>query len=57
MERDYKWLGEAMIKHYHGDEDDVRLLMAAVGTAFEAMTIDEYSAEIMTWLRAASHPS
>ena len=29
-ERDYRWLGEAMVKHYHGDDADLRLLMAAV---------------------------
>ena len=21
-ERDYRWLGEAMVKHYHGDDAD-----------------------------------
>ena len=31
VERDYRWLGEAMVKHYHGDDADLRLLMAAVG--------------------------
>jgi phosphoserine phosphatase len=55
-ERDYHWLGDAMIKHYRGDDDDLRLLMSAVESAFEAMTIDEYSAESLTWLRGASHP-
>ena len=25
-ERDYHWLGEALVKHYHGDETDVLLL-------------------------------
>ena len=28
-ERDFAWLGAAMIKHYHGDDGDVRLLMGA----------------------------
>jgi hypothetical protein len=23
-EHDYRWLGEAMIKHYHGDDADLR---------------------------------
>ena len=34
VEHDYRWLGEAMVKHYHGDDDDLHLLMAAVETAF-----------------------
>ena len=30
IERDYRWLGDAMVKHYHGDDADLGLLMAAV---------------------------
>src|SRR4051794_18302006 len=33
-EHDLDWLGDAMVKHYHGDDSDMRLLMAAVPTAF-----------------------
>ena len=29
VERDYHWLGAAMVKHYHGDDADLGLLMAA----------------------------
>ena len=55
-ERDFHWLGNAMVKHYHGDDDDLRLLMAALETAFDAMTIDEYSQDVLHWLRSSSHP-
>jgi phosphoserine phosphatase len=57
VERDYHWLGEAMVKHYHGDDADLGLLMAAVETAFEGMTVQSFSSEVMTWLSKASHPS
>jgi phosphoserine phosphatase len=56
VERDYHWLGEAMVKHYHGDDEDMRLLMAAVETAFGGMTVDAFSGEVTDWLRSASHP-
>lgn len=56
VERDYRWLGEAMVKHYHGDDADLRLLMAAVGTAFGGMTVEEFSGEVRGWLASASHP-
>ena len=42
--RDYRWLGEAMVKHYHGDDADLRLLMAAVETAFGGMTVEAFAA-------------
>ena len=29
LERDYHWLSEAMVKHYHGDDADLGLLMAS----------------------------
>jgi hypothetical protein len=55
-ERDYHWLGEAMVKHYRGDDADLHLLMAGVQTAFGGMTVEGFSQEVMTWLQAASHP-
>jgi phosphoserine phosphatase len=56
IERDYRWLGEAMVKHYHGDDADLGVLMAAVETAFEGMRVEAFSAEVMTWLGTAAHP-
>ena len=55
-ERDYHWLGEAMVKHYHGEDDDLRLLAGAVESAFAGMSVEEFSAEVLAWLDAASHP-
>jgi phosphoserine phosphatase len=56
VERDYQWLGAAMVKHYHGDDADLGLLMTAVETAFEGMSVEGFSAEVGTWLQAAPHP-
>jgi len=55
-ERDYRWLGEAMVKHYHGDDADLRLLEDAVGSAFEGMGVEAFGAEVLTWLGTAAHP-
>jgi phosphoserine phosphatase len=56
IERDYRWLGDAMVKHYRGDDADLGVLMAAVETAFEGMSVEAFSAEVMTWLGTAAHP-
>ncbi len=56
VERDYRWLGEAMVKHYHGDDADLGVLMAAVQTAFGGMTVEDFGQEVTTWLQGASHP-
>ena len=57
VERDLRWLGAAMIKHYKGDDSDLRLLMAPSERAFQGMTVDDYAAEALGWLQTASHPT
>jgi len=54
--RDYHWLGEAMVKHYHGDDGDLRLLLGAVESAFQGMSVESFQAEVLGWLKDASHP-
>ena len=56
IERDYRWLGDAMVKHYRGDDADLGVLMAAVESAFQGMSVEDFSAEVMTWLGTAAHP-
>jgi phosphoglycolate phosphatase-like HAD superfamily hydrolase len=56
VERDYHWLGEALVKHYHGDDGDIRLLMGAVESAFQGMSVESYQAAVLGWLKDASHP-
>jgi phosphoglycolate phosphatase-like HAD superfamily hydrolase len=56
VERDYRWLGQAMVKHYHGDDADLGLLMAAVQTAFGGVAVEDFSQEVSAWLQSASHP-
>lgn len=56
VERDYRWLGQAVVKHYHGDDADVRVLMAAVASAFAHLGVEEYSKQVSEWLETATHP-
>jgi len=43
-ERDFAWLGDTVTKHYHGDDSDVKVLMAGMLRAFAGMTVEEYAA-------------
>jgi hypothetical protein len=56
VEQDYRWLGDAVVKHYHGDDADLRLLKAAVESAFEGMGVEAFGTEVLGWLSTASHP-
>jgi phosphoserine phosphatase len=56
IERDYRWLNQAMVKHYRGDDVDLGVLLAAVESAFQGMSIEGYSETVLTWLQTAAHP-
>ena len=56
-EHDLGWLGQAMVKHYHGDDGDLGLLMAASPKAFADLTVEEYSAKVAEFFRTADHPT
>jgi phosphoserine phosphatase len=56
VERDYRWLGEAQVKHLHGDDADLGLLIAAVESAFDGTTVEAFSEEVTAWMRTAVHP-
>jgi phosphoserine phosphatase len=56
VERDYHWLGEAVVKHYHGDDADARVLMGAIESAFQGMSVESFQAAVLGWLEDASHP-
>jgi hypothetical protein len=57
VEKDLRWLGAAMIKHYKGDDSDLHLLMRASERAFRGMTAEDYAADALAWLQTASHPT
>jgi phosphoglycolate phosphatase-like HAD superfamily hydrolase len=55
-EKDMKWLGAAMIKHYHGDDGDLGLLMAAVPRTIADLSIDDYQREVSAFFEQSEHP-
>jgi phosphoglycolate phosphatase-like HAD superfamily hydrolase len=56
FEKDMKWLGAAMVKHYHGDDADLRLLMGAVPRTIADLSIDDYQQEVAAFFEQSSHP-
>ncbi len=56
-EKDFEWLGNAMVKHYHGDDGDMRKLMAAVPKSFAGLTVEEYDAKVGEFFETARHPT
>ena len=55
-QQDMGWLGQAMVKHYQGDDSDLGLLMAASSKAFADLTVEQYSEKVADFFRTAQHP-
>ena len=47
-----------MVKHYQGDDSDMKLLMAAIPRAFDTVTIEEYDRDgSSAFFADAEHPT
>jgi phosphoserine phosphatase len=55
-EGDLHWLSGAVVKHYHGDDSDMKLLMVAVPKAFEAVTVEDYDRRVKEFFGEADNP-
>jgi phosphoserine phosphatase len=53
---DVKWLGAAVVKHYHGDDSDLKLLMEAVPKAFDQVGVEEYDRSVGEFFGTAHNP-
>lgn len=56
-QQDHQWLGQAITKHYQGDDGDVKLLMGGVLSAFAGQSVEQYQAAAGEFLRAGRHPT
>jgi len=56
-EQDHYWLGGAITKHYHGDDTDVKVLMAGILQAFAGKSVEEYAEAADAFLRGGKHPT
>jgi hypothetical protein len=56
-DKDYAWLGEVIVKHYHGDDSDVKVLLGGILQAFAGMSVDDYrSPPTPSCARAGTRP-
>ena len=55
-ERDYAWLGDAITKHYSGDDSEVKVLFGGLIQTFVGWTVDDYQAAARSFLQG-QHPT
>ena len=56
-EGDLRWFGEAVTKHYQGDDTDVKPLVGAILTAHHEITVEEHRSRIEAFFAEAKHPT
>jgi len=54
---DLKWLGDAVTKHYQGDDTDLKPLMAAILTSQHEITVEELRGRFDAFFAEAKHPT
>jgi phosphoglycolate phosphatase-like HAD superfamily hydrolase len=57
VEGDLKWFGEAVSKHYQGDDTDAKTLVAAVLSAHSEITVEEHRGRVEAFFAEARHPT
>jgi phosphoserine phosphatase len=56
-QNDLRWMGAAMVRHYHGDDSDLKLLMGAVTAAFDTVSVEAYDQLVLSFFGEADHPT
>ena len=56
-EHDMKWLGDAMVKHYQGDDSDLSMLLGAVPKTIAGLSVEGYHQEVTDFFETAEHPT
>ena len=54
---DLGWFGDAVTKHYDGDDSALGLLVGAIFSAYAGHTVEEHAAKVREFFAAGEHPS
>jgi hypothetical protein len=54
---DLSWLGDAVTKHYQGDDADLKPLLAAILTAYHELTVEQHASRVNAFFADARHPT
>lgn len=54
---DLQWLGDAVKKHYQGDDTDLKPLLGAILKAHHEITVDEHRSRVEAFFAEAKHPT
>jgi phosphoserine phosphatase len=56
-EKDFSWLGNAITKHYQGEDSDLKILLGGILTLSEGQAVEQIEADAREFIESASHPT
>ena len=57
FEKDLDWFGDAVTKHYNGDDSMVDVLAAGILSAYAGLTVEDHSERVKAFFADATHPT
>jgi phosphoglycolate phosphatase-like HAD superfamily hydrolase len=54
---DLSWFGDAVTKHYNGDDSDIKIVAGAILSAFQGLTVEEHAERVTAFFADATHPT
>ncbi|MGD9620143.1 MAG: HAD family hydrolase [Mycolicibacterium sp.] len=54
---DLEWFGDAVTKHYQGDDSALKILAGEVFSAYAGLTVDEHAERVTSFFDSATHPT
>ncbi len=56
-EGDLAWFGDAVTKHYNGDDSALKVLAGGILSAYQGLTVDEHAERVRAFFADAVHPT
>jgi phosphoglycolate phosphatase-like HAD superfamily hydrolase len=56
-DKDMAWFNDTVVKHYHGDDSKVKVLLGGVLKAFDAMSVGAFGKMAADFMHQAKHPT
>jgi phosphoglycolate phosphatase-like HAD superfamily hydrolase len=56
-EGDLAWFGDAVTKHYNGDDSAMEVLAGGILSAYAGLTVDEHAERVKAFFAGANHPT
>jgi phosphoglycolate phosphatase-like HAD superfamily hydrolase len=54
---DLSWFGDAVTKHYNGDDSAIKVLVGAILSAYQGLTVEQHAERVKGFFAEATHPT